>query len=192
METMDVAVLKLGIDAAARAEVQRKMNEIASSGDTNSPSGLVQMLREAVALLRGVERAWTHGAVENASPMPRAEAQARFLEAASDARSRFDHEVIRATDGDVQSQPAPDLPESDEPSMVVITIVVAARRALRDVGDIDRESFALALDDLASVSPEDFVAMEVIWSPADENDRPSVSEVEGNYPELVRFSEEVA
>lgn len=188
---MDVAIIKLGIDAAARAEVQGAMNAIASSGDTSSPAGLVQMLREAIAVLRGVEDRWTHAAVENNAPMEPAEAERRFGAAAQDARTRFETEVIRATEGEVTRKGA-ELPPSDAPSMVVVTIIVAARRELRDVGSIDRASFGLALDDLVAVTPEQFVAMEVVWSPADANDRPPVDEVERNYPELVRLAPAVA
>lgn len=184
---MDVAIIKLGIDAQARTEVQGAMNDIASSGDTSGPAGLVQMLREAVAVLRGVEARWTHAAVENASPMEPAEAEQRFQAAAKDARTRFETEVIRASGGKVATKDA-SLPDSDAPSMVVVTIIVAARRELRDVGAIDRASFGLALDDIVAVTPQEFVAMEVVWSPADVNDRPPVAEVERNYPELVRLS----
>ncbi len=190
-ETMDVAVVKLGLDASARAEVQAAMDAIARSGDTSSPAGLVQMLREAVAVLRGVEAAWTHGAVESHAPMPPAKAEATFGEAAKDARERFEHEVIRAAHGKTVTKAAPKSAPSSEPSMVVVTIVLAARRALRDVATIDRASFRLALDDLVVVGPAELVALDVIWSPADPDDRPSVAEVERNYPELTRFGAEV-
>jgi uncharacterized membrane protein len=192
MDEIDVGVLKLGIDAAARDEVQAAMDEIARSGDTGGPEGLLRMLREAIAVIRGVEDAWSHGAVQSSAPMPPQEAEARFEAAAQDARGRFDDEVIRASGGRVETRPGGPLSPSVDPSMVVVTFVVAARRELPDIDVIDRGGFAFALDELAALRPEDFVALEVVWSPADPADRPSVTEVERNYPELVAFAPRVA
>ena len=193
MERIDVSALLLGIDATARAEVQAAMNELAARGDTATNEGLVQMLREAIALLRGVERAWTHAGAQSFSPMPAPEAEARFVELTQRARARFEHELIRNADGSVTEKAAPPLPASDEPGVVVVTVVVAARRELADVQDVrDREQLALAFDALAAIEPKDFVAMEVIWSPADERDRASAAMVEAKYPELSRLAPALA
>jgi uncharacterized membrane protein len=188
---IDVSVLMLGIDADARAEVQRAMDDIASRGDTGSPEGLVRMLREAIAVLRRVEGSWTHAAAENASPMPAEQAEARFVEATERARGRFDHEVVRNYQGRTVRDPGPDdLPEHPtEPGVVVVTLVVAARRDLKDVADArDRDELTATLDALSALEPRDFVAMEVIWSPADDRDRASAEEIEAEYPELTRLS----
>lgn len=188
---IDVSVVMLGIDASARREVQDAMEAIAASGDTATPAGLVQMLREAIALLRSREDAWTHAAAENHPPMEAEEAEAKFGLAAHRARSRFDHELIRAHAGGVARTEAPPLPpQPDVPGVVVVTLVLAARRELRDVADVrDRAALGLALDGLAAVDPGDFVAMEVIWSPADPDERVPVEALERNHPELVRLAE---
>lgn len=189
---IDVAVLTLGIDARARGEIQRAMDELASTGDTSTPAGLVRMLREAVAVLRCVEASWTHAGVENASPMPPPEAEGRFGEAAHRARARFDHELVRNYGGETTRAEAPELAPSETPGRVVVTLVLAARRELRDAAEKDRASLSLALDDFSRVTPEEFVAIEVIWSPADPKDRMSLAAMEERYPELFRLGELVA
>lgn len=178
---IDVAVSKLGIDASARPEIQRAMDAIASKGDSGSPEGLVQMLRQAIDALRAARSSWTHAATENAKPMPPQEAEAAFSRAAHDARGRFEHELVRNADGETTRREAPPLPASSEPGRVVVTLVVAARRELRDAS---REDISKALEDVVAITPEDFVAMEVIWSPADEADRMSLAAMEERYPEL--------
>lgn len=185
---IDVAVLMLAFDEAARAAIQTRMDAIASEGDTRSPAGLLAMLRDAIAVLRDHAGAWTHGAAENASPMPPAEAERRFVEAAHRARSRFDVEVIRNFDGSTTREAAPDLPDTDAPGRVVVTFVVAARRELRDAKERTRASIEAALDDLAALAPADFVALEVIWSPADAKDRMSLDAMTERYPELFALS----
>lgn len=186
---IDVSVVMLGLDADARREIQDAMDAIASSGDTATPAGLVQMLREAIAVLLGRRDAWTHAAAENHAPMPPEDAEAKFGLAAHRARARFEHELVRAHAGEVARPKAPPLPpQPDVPGVVVVTLVVAARRVLRDVVDVrDRAALQLALDALAAIDPGDFVAMEVIWSPADPRERVPVETLEANHPELVRL-----
>ena len=116
--------------------------------------------------------------------MPPADAQARFHEAAHKARSRFEHELVRNFAGHTTHAPTPDLPDSDDPGRVVVTLVVAARRELRDATGRDLASLLAALDDLAALTPEELVAMEVVWSPAAEKDRMSLASMRSLYPEL--------
>jgi hypothetical protein len=66
-----------------------------------------------------------------------------------------------------------------------VTLAVAARRELPDVGDVhDARRLRAVLEDLAAISSRELVAMEVIWSPAVETDRMSTAELETLYPEL--------
>lgn len=189
MDSIDVTALMLGIDAQARPEVQRAMNDIAEMGDSGSPAGLVQMMREAIAVLRGVRRHWTHAGVENARPMPEAKAEGRFVALTEKARSRFEDETIRNANGVITRSDAGPLPASDVQGVVVVTLVVAARRELADVANVrDGDALDRAFDGLMGVGADDFVAMEVIWSPSDENDRATVAMVESKYPELTPLS----
>lgn len=188
---IDVSVLMLGIDAERRETVQEELREIAEKGDSGSPAGLLSMLREAIAVLRGAEAAWTHAGAQNHRPMPPAEAEAIFVKAGERFRSRFDHELVRNAHGAISRTPAPPLPEpaEGERAVVVVTLVVAARIELSDVLDVrDREGFERALDGLTKLEPRELVALEVVWSPADPRERVGVEAIEARYPELVRLS----
>lgn len=188
MGDIDVTVLRLGIDAAARDHVQARMRSIAERGDTRTPAGLTAMLRDAISELRAARASWTHAAAQGGAPVPAAEAQRHFGEAVESAHARFGHQdVIRNVDGKLETHEATRL-STGGPSVVVVTLVVAARKELADVADV-RSAGAMerALEELAALAPEDFVAMEVIWAPADPRDRPSLDEVERKHPELVRL-----
>ena len=69
--------------------------------------------------------------------------------------------------------------------VVVVTFLVAAPMHLRDVGDA---SNLVALKHLVrqvvAIEAENLSAIEVIWSPAEEDDRMSTAELEVLYPEL--------
>lgn len=190
-EPIDVTVVMLGIDARARAEVQTAMRAIAERGETSRPDGLVAMLRDALAVLRRAAASWTHAGAEDHAPMPPAEAEAAFRSAVHRARSRFEHELIRNYEGTTTRRSTPPLPPAREqdPGVVVVTVVVAARCELIDVRDVnDRAALDRAFDALAALSPRELVALEVIWSPADEHDHASAAQIEARYPELVRFA----
>ncbi|MCB9592915.1 MAG: DUF1517 domain-containing protein [Sandaracinaceae bacterium] len=183
-EALDVAVLMLAFDEAARPAIQQRMDAIASSGDTSTPAGLLAMLRDAIAALRANAADWTHGAAENASPMPPAQAEEKFVEAAHRARSRFLVEVVRNFDGTTTRKAPPAKPATDAPGRVVVTFVVAARRELKDAAERTRASIDAALDDLCALTSEQLVAIEVVWSPADANDRMALGVMLERYPEL--------
>lgn len=186
---IDISVLMLGIDAVARETVQQAMREIAERGRTDTPAGLVRMLRQAVAVLRGADEAWTHAGAQNHLPMPAGEAEPKFALATHTARSRFERELIRNADGTIERRDAPALPpREDARGVVVVTVVVAARVELADLANVrDRDALERALDGLSAVDPRDLVAMEVIWSPADAREVVTAEEIEERYPELSRL-----
>jgi len=184
MSEMDVATLKIALDDSAREAVQTAINAIAEGGDTSTDAGLVAMLRQAISVVRQHEGAWTHAAAQNEEPMPADEAEAKFGQATVDARSRFETEVIRNVDGQTTRTDAPPLPDTDAPGRVVVTFIVAAERELKNADAQTRAALDAVLDDLVAVTPEDFVALEVIWSPADANDRMSLEKMREVYPEL--------
>jgi uncharacterized membrane protein len=187
-ERLDVSVVVLALHERARVRVQAAMRAIAERGDSGGPAGLVSMLRASIAALRDAADAWTHAGAVDHAPMPVAEAEAVFRAAAHRARARFEHELIRNADGTTTTRPGPRLAPTDEPGAVVVTLIVAARVELVDVRDVrDRSALGRVLAALSALEPRDLVALEVVWSPADERDRASVADVEAHYPELVRL-----
>ena len=74
--------------------------------------------------------------------------------------------------------------------VVVVTLVVAARREIVDVAD-PRDAHALRqlLANLSSMVAHQLTAIEVVWSPAAENDRMSTAELEVLYPDLAKIDE---
>ena len=187
VQQMDVCVAQIAIDERARADLQEAMATIAELGDTSTDEGLLRMLASAIAALRDDADAWTHASVTEASLMQPEEAEERFRQAAHVARSRFEDEVIRNFGGEVVRAAAPKLPPSDAPGRVVVTLVVAAARELLDAPVVTRESVHAVLGDIQLLHPDDFVAIEVIWSPADANDRMSLEGMTERYPELVEL-----
>lgn len=183
---IDVQAIVLGLDAEARRGVQESMRAIAEQGDTNTRRGRWRMLREAIDVLLGVEASWTHGHAEGGARRAPVDAQRHFAEVAQRARSRFDVEVIRNTGGAVLTRQAPEFPQNEgENGVVLVTMVVAARREIADVASAsDRASLRAGLEAMRAIPEDELVAIEVVWSPAADGDRVSAAQLEKKHPEI--------
>jgi uncharacterized membrane protein len=191
-DEIDVSAVSLGIDWRARRELQARFAELAASGDVASREGRVRLLRETCLLLRRAEQSWLYAAVQNHSLASRETAEASFRHAADDARARYKKELMRGDEAGVRrADPGEQTARRTEgDGVVVVTVVVAARREIVDVDD-SRDASALRrlLSILSSMVAHQLAAIEVIWSPAAENDRMSTAELETLYPELAKIDE---
>jgi uncharacterized membrane protein len=186
---VDITELKLAIDWRSRRFVQDALREIAREGNTKNVAGLAQMVLSTVRSLRAAEVAWIYGGATNHVPMSPAIAQTTFKRLAQEARVRFRQELVRNADGSTSTAAPEDIRRvaHDGPGVVVVTVLVAARRELMDFRPNDAKEIKHLLDTLAYLPMSDLVAFEVIWSPAAEDDRMSTLELEARYPELVRI-----
>lgn len=187
---IDVQTLVLGLDATARPAVQGAMRRLAETGDTRSKEGLAALLREAVGVLLSHEASFTHAFVESTKPLAPDAARARFTDAVQRARSRFAVEVIRNADGTTSRREPPELaPPVGEAGVVIVTVVLARTTEIADlVAHPGRAALRAALEDVARTGSSELVAMEVVWSPAEDADRVSVSVLEARHPEIRRLA----
>lgn len=191
-DEIDVSAIALGIDWRARRELQARFAELAASGDVKTREGRVRLLRETSLLLRRCEQSWLYAAVVNHSLASRETAEASFRRTAADARARYKKEVVRGDQSGVQrSDPGPQTARRTEgEGVVVVTLVVAARREIVDVDDPrDARALRQLLGNLSSMVAHQLSALEVVWSPAAEEDRMSTAELETLYPDLKKIDD---
>jgi uncharacterized membrane protein len=184
---VDATVLRVVVDWRERKFIQGELDRIARSADTRSTPGLVRMLREVTVVLRRVRDAWLYAGIVNARPMRAPEAEAFFQHHAQDARTRFREELIRNAEGATATRTAGALEARTEEGegLVVITLIVAARGNLLDFHDLgDAEQVRRCLESLGNLTSASLVAVEIVWSPAAENDRMSSAELERLYPDV--------
>ena len=186
---MHCSQLQLGIDWHARKELQATLSRLAASGDTASAEGRARLLSETVMALRRAEMSWLYAGFKDLGWHAPSSAEGEFHRAASAARARFQRELVRNQGGQVQTGEAPEgltaRPEEGA-GTVVVTLIVVARRSVRAVADLHQAaSIREAIEDRGALTASQLVALEVVWSPAAEQDRMSTSELEQNYPDLV-------
>lgn len=189
---VDVSAISLAIDWRTRAQLQKRLGELARSGDTRSMGGLANLLHETVVELRRVEHSWLYAGALNARPSPPQQAQQIFMNAANEMRARFKRELVRAHDGAVRTDEAGDVRARREEGqgVVVVTVIVAARGEIPDVAHAqDANHLRALMRALGAIGAHQLVALEVIWSPAAEDDRMSSAELEVLYPELRKIDE---
>ncbi len=185
--TMHTTTMSLGLDWRARAQLQAHLAQLAASGQTGTKEGRAYLLREAVLALRRNEIAWLYVAYKDMGFLQPQQAQASFGQAGNDARARFRQELVRNADGTRIQQATPEMRANanEGQGTVVVTLVVVARRPMRGVVNVQNAGeIRAALDDRAGLTADQLVALEVVWSPAAENDRMSTGELEQFYPEM--------
>jgi len=183
---MYVTQLSIGLDWRARAQLQQVLMQLAQRGDTGSPQGLANLLSETVLNLRRNEMAWLYAAYKDGGAHAPQGAQQTFQQLANEARSRFRSELVRGAGGQVNVTNAPGMQaRADEgKGTVVVTIVLATRRPVQGLMMPDANQIRAALSDRGTITAQQMVALEVVWSPAAENDRMSTAELEQFYPEM--------
>jgi uncharacterized membrane protein len=189
---VDVTGISLAIDWRERDKLQQKLRALADEGDTSTPGGLARLLHETVIALRRVETSWLYAGAVNHQPMPLRHAEREFRTIASEMRSRFRQELVRNADGTTRTEEASPLKARAEegPGVVVVTLVVAAHGHIPDVAHAQNAAHLHELmRALGGIGAMNLVALEVIWSPAAEEDRMSTAELEVLYPELRRIDE---
>lgn len=186
LEAMHICELRLGIDWRARRDLQEKLRWLAVGGDTDTPEGLARLLRETALALRGAELSWLYVNQRSYGPMGADDAERCFDRLTMTARAAFSHELVRNADGQVLTAEGPaQAPRPDQGAgVVVVTLLVGTRVALPPLRDAGAQGVARLLDACAGLPPDQLLTLEVIWSPADEDDRMSTAELEPLYPDL--------
>lgn len=181
-----VAALSLGLDWRARKDIQALLEHLAKTGNMQTAEGRAHALREVTVALRRAELSWLYVAPAPVDALAKSDAQRAFTEKASAYRSRFRRELVRNEQGDVRTADAPAMQARPDEGQgtVVVTIVVAAKRPLSPIEAPDASNVRQALSALGTLQANELIALEVIWSPATENDRMSTAELEQNYPEM--------
>ena len=180
LDLTDVTMLCVVLDARVRPNIQAGLAQLGATASPSTAEGRTRLLGEVSVLLRRHRAAWVYGGAVNHPMSTLDEARAAFQGHAAAARSTYQIETVRNTEGRITTATPDSSPRPEEgPGLLLVTLVVAARRALVPVdAPEDAEQLRRALDALASLTPSLLVAVEVIWTPSDPDDRMTSAEAE--------------
>ncbi len=185
-DAMHVSQLSIGVDWRARRQLQETLTRLAQTGDTQSPQGLANLLRETVLALRRAELSWLYVAQKTLGPFSPQVAEQHFNQLTTGARAAFQHELVRGAGGQVATMNAPEMRANanEGEGTVVVHLIIAAYRPLAALQSPDANQLRMALDNRAALTADQLAVLEVVWSPAAENDRMSTAELEQFYPDM--------
>lgn len=182
-----VAKLQVGLLAEARS-LQDDLNRIANTADTGSSQGLAQLLQETTLSLLRHPDYWAYAASEDKQTRLLS-AEAEFNRYTLSARSKFTEETLTNVNRQLtQAQPKAALTgEADNgaPGEYILATLVVASQGKLDLPVINSaEDLRRALSQIGSVSSDDLLAVEVLWTPQQSGETLTADEMIADYPEL--------
>jgi uncharacterized membrane protein len=187
---VSVARLQIGLLAQAR-ELQVDLNRLANTADTSSNAGLTKVLQETtLSLLRSPEY-WAYADAESSQTRLLAAEQA-FNQLAIAERSKFTGETLSNVNAQISQAKAKaaigssgELALPDAPGeYIVATILVATQGPLNLPKISNTDDIRTALNKIGSVSSEQLMAVEILWTPQVSGETLTADELIAEYPNL--------
>ncbi|KAI5067214.1 hypothetical protein GOP47_0017742 [Adiantum capillus-veneris] len=182
--TRKTSVLKLQVGLLGMARsLQQDLDRIAERADTSTPTGLHHILTETVlSLLRHPD--FCISGYSSADLKRDSEAGEKlFNELSLEERAKFDEETIVNVNNIFRRGPSK--PKSGfNNEYIVVTVLVAAEGAFKLPAINSNADLKEALRELGSIPKDQVLAVEVLWTPQDQNDTLSERELLRDYPLL--------
>jgi uncharacterized membrane protein len=184
---VSVAKLQVGLLAQARS-LQDDLNRIATTADTGTSQGLAQLLQETTLSLLRHPDYWAYAATEDQQTRLLS-AEAEFNRYTLSARSKFSEETLTNVNKQLsQKSPQSALEGTDghgAPGEYILATVVVATQGKLDLPNVNSsDDLRRALSQIGSVSSDNLLAVEVLWTPQESGETLTADEMIAEYPEL--------
>lgn len=182
-EKTSVIKLQVGLLGMARS-LQRDLNRIAEVADTSTPEGLSFVLTETtLALLRQPDFCISgYSSVDVKRSIE--DGEKRFNQLSIEERGKFDEETLVNVNNIKRKGTRSQRASGFSNEYIVITILVAAEGVTKLPAINSSADLKEALQKLASIPSRKTMAVEVLWTPQNENDTLSERELLEDYPLL--------
>ncbi len=192
--SVSVTRLQVGLLADAR-DLQPELNKIAEVADTNSPQGRAEILQETtLALLRHPEY-WVYAGGDTKQARLNA-AEGEFNRLALAERSKFTEETLTNVNNQLKAVLAEDALPGDKtenptdlitqgPGEYIIVTLLVATLGKSEIPKINNtDDLRQALRQVGSISGDNLLAIEVLWTPQAEGDTLSADDLLAEYADL--------
>lgn len=190
--TVSVGKVQVGLMAEARY-LQKELNELAETANTETASGRATILQEAsLSLLRHPEY-WVYGATESTKERLSA-AEAKFNQISLAERSKFSSETLSNVNNQLrqasQSALSPETvdgelaPSDVSTGYLMVTLIVGVEGKLELPSINDSEDLRRALQQIGGYGSDRLLAIEVLWTPQAEGDTLSTEDILAQYPNI--------
>ncbi|WJX80218.1 hypothetical protein P8452_63243 [Trifolium repens] len=178
-----VLKLQVGLLGMGRS-LQRDLNRIAEVADTSSPEGLSYILSEtSLALLRHPDYCISgYSSVDIKRGIE--DGEKHFNKLSIEERGKFDEETLVNVNNIKRQSTRSQRSNGFSNEYIVITILVAAEGETKIPSINGSGNLKEALQKLGSIPSSKLLAVEVLWTPQNENDTLSERELLEDYPLL--------
>uniref|UniRef100_A0A7N0TIA0 Myelin-associated oligodendrocyte basic protein n=1 Tax=Kalanchoe fedtschenkoi TaxID=63787 RepID=A0A7N0TIA0_KALFE len=179
-EKTSVIKLQVGLLGMARS-LQKDLNRIAEVADTSTSEGLSYVLTEtALALLRHPDYCISgYSSVDVKKSMD--EGEKRFNQLSIEERGKFDEETL-VNVNNIRRQSSPSQRSNGFTNEYIVVTILVAAEGLHKLPSINgSKDLKEALQKLASIPASKILAVEVLWTPQNENDTLSERELLKDY-----------
>jgi uncharacterized membrane protein len=185
-DTISVVKIQVGLIGSARA-LQKDLERIADRADTSSPDGLHYVLEETVlALLRNPEYCVYGYATSKACRGPE-QAEETFNDYSIDERGKFEKETLVNVNSRKRTASAGSVAGEDTNDYILVTIIAACDGGVKMPEITGAPDIKTALKRLGAVRVEALQAVEVLWTPQEDGDTLTATEMLRDYPLLVNL-----
>ncbi|XP_062214909.1 uncharacterized protein LOC133915676 isoform X2 [Phragmites australis] len=184
-ETQKTTVLKLQVGLLGMARsFQKELDQIAEKADTSTPAGLSYVLTETtLALLRHPDCCISaYSSVDVKRSMD--DGEKRFNQLSIEERGKFDEETLVNVNSIKRNKAGSQRSSDFSNEYIVITILVAAEGVHKLPVINSSNDLKTALQKLGAIPSSKILAVEVLWTPQNENDTLSERELLEDYPLL--------
>ncbi|MGK7941007.1 MAG: DUF1517 domain-containing protein [Crocosphaera sp.] len=187
---VSVAKVQVALLASSRY-LQKELDELAQTADTNTASGRGMVLQESsLALLRHPEY-WVSGVTEGTTTGIDS-AEAKFNQLGLAERSKFSAETLSNVNNQLRESSQTQLLEgqgelskfTESGEYIVVSIIVGVEGKLNLPQINDVETLKEALQQIAAMGSDRLLAIEVLWTPQAEGDTLSYEDLLVNYTNL--------
>ncbi len=179
---VSVHTLQVGLLAQAR-ELQQDLNQLALRADTQTATGLAQVLQEAtLALLRHPEYwVYAHASSQTTRLL---QAETTFNQLALSERSKLTAETLSNYRQTIQHREITLAPSQDVGEYIVVSLLVAATGKLTLPAINNDLDLRQALQLLGGIGSDRLLAVEILWQPQALGDTLTADELLLAYPTL--------
>ena len=184
-DSMTLAHVQVALLASAK-DIQEDLLRMANNGDTSSINGLSDILKETtLALMRHPDMVvYVYGETFKGSPE---NVEHLFNKKSIEERSKVSEELITNDSGRLRKSKSKTIVNHDgENEYILVSLIVVADSDFDIISPKSWSEVKANLVNLGAVSPEELVALEIIWQPED-GDVLSQEELLSLYPNLVKI-----
>lgn len=121
-DRVTVSILQVALSNAAE-NIQQELSSLSLNTDTDTESGLVELLQESALILLRNRHAWTH-VLASSTSLDISQAESAFDKLSINERSKFSSETLSNIDGTVKTKTATTSDSDDFAAYVVVTLIL--------------------------------------------------------------------